>query len=142
MSKNSKWSSGNSESSTQINGLLDNACSFEGKLRFEGIVQINGSFQGDIESSGTLMVGPEANIVGNFHVDTVIVEGLVNGEVEAASRIFLQKGARVEANLKTHSLIIEEGALFHGTSQTVGKNITPLRQPTEQRQEKEAKTIG
>ena len=32
----------------QLNGLLDKGCSFEGKLTFDGTVQINGDFQGEI----------------------------------------------------------------------------------------------
>ena len=46
----------NTKDANQINGLIDRGCSVEGKLTFDGTVQINGDFRGDILSDGTLIV--------------------------------------------------------------------------------------
>ena len=71
----------------QINGLLDKGCSFEGKLTFDGIVQINGDFRGDIFSDGTLVIGKDARVNAKIIVDTIIVNGCVEGIVEAKNKI-------------------------------------------------------
>lgn len=113
----------------QLNGLLDRGCSFEGKLMFDGTVQINGEFRGEIFSDGTLVVGSEANINATIQVDTLIVDGAVQGLVEAKRKIELHRGSRLVANIAAPALVIEEGALFQGQCQMIeeGRAAEPAR---------------
>lgn len=106
----------------QLNGLLDRGCSFEGKLTFDGTVQVNGDFKGEIFSDGTLIVGSEAHVNARVQVDTLIVDGSVEGIIEAKQKIELHKGSRIIANISTPSLVIEEGSLFHGQCQMITDN--------------------
>jgi len=106
--------------SNQINGLIDRGCSVEGKLTFDGTVQINGDFTGEILSDGTLIVGPEAKISARVQIDTVIVEGNVEGTVEAKQRVELRKGATLVGDIVSPALVVEEGAVFQGRSQMMG----------------------
>ena len=101
----------------QVNGVIDRGCSMEGKLTFDGIVQINADFKGEIISDGTLMVGSEAKIDARIVVDAVVVEGCIHGVVEAKGRIELRKGSKLVADITTPSLLIEDGAVFHGKCQ-------------------------
>lgn len=98
----------------QVNGLLDRGCSFEGKLMFDGTVQVNGNFRGEILSDGTLIVGPEAQINAKVQVDTLIADGNVQGVVIAKKKVELHSGSRLIANVIAPSFVIEEGAIFHG----------------------------
>lgn len=101
-------------SKDQINGLLDKGCSFEGKISFDGTVQINGEFKGEISSEGTLVVGQDARVAGTIKVDTLICYGTLNGKVEAKNRIEIHVPSIVTADLTTKTLSIDEGALFQG----------------------------
>lgn len=101
----------------QVNGVIDRGCSMEGKLTFDGIVQINADFRGEIISDGTLMVGSEAKIDARVVVDAVVVEGCIHGVVQAKDRIELRKGSTLVADITTPSLLIEDGAVFHGKCQ-------------------------
>lgn len=98
----------------QMNGLLDRGCSFRGKLTFDGSVQINGDFEGEIFSDGTLIVGPEARVNAKISVSTLVVYGQVHGEIDAKSKIEMHTPAKVRANLSTPRLSMEEGVLFLG----------------------------
>lgn len=101
----------------QLNGLLDRGCSFEGKLMFDGTVQINGDFKGEILSDGTLVIGPEAQVNARIQVDTLIVDGNIQGLVEAKKKIELRRTSRLVANITSPCLVIEEGAIFQGQCQ-------------------------
>lgn len=101
----------------QVNGLLDKGCSFEGKLTFDGTVQINGNFQGEVYSDGTLIVGNDAHIEGGIFVDTLIIYGSVQGTIDAKSRIELHVPASVISDIKTKTLSVEEGVVFQGKCQ-------------------------
>lgn len=98
----------------QLNGLLDKGCSFEGKLTFDGTVQINGDFQGEIFSDGTLVIGNDAKVKAKMFVDTLIIYGKAEGEIEAKSRVEMHVPAVVVANVNTKSLSIEDGVIFEG----------------------------
>lgn len=111
MAKGNGWIKGKE---TQVNGLLDKGCSFEGKIVFDGTVQINGDFSGEISSDGTLVVGQEARVSGQVYVDTLICYGTVDGKVDAKTRIEIHIPSVVTADIATRSLSIEEGALFQG----------------------------
>lgn len=101
----------------QLNGLLDRGCSFEGKLMFDGTVQINGDFKGEVLSDGTLVIGTDAQINAKIQVDTIIIDGAVQGTIEAKRKIELHRGSRLVGNIITPTIVIEEGAIFQGQCQ-------------------------
>lgn len=98
----------------EINGLIDRGCEFEGKLVFEGVVQINGGFKGDIVSDGRLIIGKDANIQAKVNVGDLVVEGRIEGNIEAKGRVEIRAGATVIADLVTNSLVVEDGGTLHG----------------------------
>lgn len=101
----------------QVNGLLDKGCSFEGKLTFDGTVQINGNFQGEVYSDGTLIIGNDAHVEGGIFVDTLIAYGSVQGTIDSKSKIELHVPAVIVADIKTKTLSIEDGVVFQGKCQ-------------------------
>lgn len=109
--KEVKYTNGKSD---QLNGLLDKGCSFEGKLTFDGTVQINGDFKGEIYSDGTLVVGNDARVNAKIFVDTIITYGKVEGEIEAKSKVEMHVPAVVVAKVNTKSLSVEDGVIFEG----------------------------
>lgn len=122
----------NGKDDSQLNGLLDKGCSFEGKLMFDGTVQINGNFKGEILSDGTLVVGAEAQVNAHIQVDSLVIDGSVQGIVEAKRRVELRRGSRMIANISTPALVIEEGSIFHGQCQMIeetGQTYTARPQP-------------
>ncbi|PIR21292.1 MAG: hypothetical protein COV45_00675 [Deltaproteobacteria bacterium CG11_big_fil_rev_8_21_14_0_20_47_16] len=112
--KKNEMVAGNSVPFNQMNGLLDRGCSFRGRLTFDGTVQINGDFEGEIFSDGILVVGPEARINAKVSVGSLVVHGQLQGEVEAKNRIEMHAPAKIRANITTPNLSIEEGVLFLG----------------------------
>lgn len=101
----------------QINGLLDKGCAFEGKLTFDGTVQINGDFRGEIYSDGTLVVGTEGRVNAKILVDTLIVNGKVEGQIEAKTRVEMHVPGVISADIKTRNLSVEDGVIFQGNCQ-------------------------
>ena len=108
----------------QINGLLDKGCTFEGKLTFDGTVQINGDFRGDITSDGTLVVGRDAHVHAKIMVDTLVVNGIVEGIVEAKNKVEIRESAQILGDLATRSLVIEEGGILQGSCQMQSAEAT------------------
>lgn len=98
-----------------VTGFLGSQTEFTGKLSFSGVVHLDGSFQGEIISRGTLVVGSESVIDAQIHSNVLKVAGEVHGDLTATERIELYPPAKVYGNIRTPSLVIEEGVIFEGT---------------------------
>lgn len=97
--------------------LLERDAIFEGKLTFDGTVQIYGQFKGDIFSSGTLVIGETANVEGNIEVGTLRIAGRVKAHIVVKDRLELLAQAQVLGDISTPSLVVEHGAKFQGQCQ-------------------------
>ncbi len=100
---------------TSLNGFLDKGSHFQGELEFEETFRIDGKFEGKIRSGSELILGDSAEVDGEIEVGRISVNGMLKGTVRATERIELHARARVEADLSTPVLKIEEGARFDGS---------------------------
>ncbi|MFH1116220.1 MAG: polymer-forming cytoskeletal protein [Pseudomonadota bacterium] len=98
-----------------VTGFLGSQTEFTGKLAFSGVVHLDGTFQGEIVSRGTLVVGSESVVEAQIHSNILKIAGEVRGDLTATEKIELYPPARVYGNIRTPSLIVEEGVIFEGT---------------------------
>jgi len=98
----------------EINAFLGSGTSYHGKLNFQGSVRIDGNFNGEVESKGTLVIGKDASVEGQVRVGQMIVSGHIQGEITASEKVVLHKTANLVGSLKTPVLVIEEGAVLEG----------------------------
>jgi cytoskeletal protein CcmA (bactofilin family) len=101
-------------SNPEITTILGKGSAFDGKLTFEGAVRIDGEFSGEITTSGTLIVGESAEVKAEISASTIIIEGVVRGDIHASDLIEIHAPARVYGNLSSPSLEIQKGSLFQG----------------------------
>ncbi len=98
----------------EISAFLGKETVFEGKMTFEGVFRLDGKFQGEIFESGTLIVGETAIVKGKIAVNTLIINGHVEGEVQAKGRVEIHSTGKLEGNLSTPIITIAEGGIFEG----------------------------
>ncbi len=98
----------------EINAFLGAGTSYQGKLNFQGSVRIDGTFQGEVTSEGTLVIGREAEVEGQIDVGQLVLSGRINGEIKAKERVVLHKTANIFGSLQTPVLVVEEGAIIEG----------------------------
>jgi cytoskeletal protein CcmA (bactofilin family) len=97
-----------------LTAFIDQGSSFEGKLSFKDTVRIDGHFSGEISSENTLVIGEPGVIEADIKSQTVIVSGTIHGNLWAAKRVVLHKSARVDGDVETPSVVMEEGAVLNG----------------------------
>ena len=107
--------------SNEISTILGRGSSFDGKLTFEGTVQIDGRFSGEIITEGVLILGETADVQADIRAATIVVRGAVRGELVATDSLEIQAPARVSGNLTTPSLTIQKGAVFQGQCRMDGE---------------------
>jgi cytoskeletal protein CcmA (bactofilin family) len=105
--------------SDAVTGFLGSQTEFVGKLSFSGIVHLDGHFEGEIISRGTLVVGSESVVHAEIQSNVLKISGEVHGDLTASERIELYPPARVFGNIRTPSLTVEDGVIFEGTCRMV-----------------------
>jgi len=111
----SRPAAGVSASPGGLTAFIDQGSDFEGKLSFQDTVRIDGRFRGEISSENTLIVGESGDIVATIRSNTVVTSGSVEGDIIASHKVVLHKTARVNGNIETRTLVMEEGAVINGS---------------------------
>ncbi len=110
-----------SPSKEEISAYLGKETVFEGKMTFEGIFRLDGKFVGEIFESGTLIVGETALIKGKIGLQTIIINGTVEGEIYAKIRVEIHPTGKVYGSLFTPILTINEGGILEGHCKMEGE---------------------
>ena len=92
--------------------------SVEGNIQFSGELYVNGAVVGDIEgrkeSRGALVVSEEGSVQGEIRVPDIVIEGKVEGDIHAESRLELGRNARVRGDVHYKLVEIHTGAIVDG----------------------------
>jgi cytoskeletal protein CcmA (bactofilin family) len=100
--------------------LLGAGVEFDGKLTFQGTVRLDAKFKGSIVTNDVLVVGEHGRIDAEISCGTVIVHGVVNGNIKAKTAVELHHPAKVHGDIETPSLTMERGVLFNGALKMEG----------------------
>ena len=94
--------------------VLGEGVVFKGALSFKRFLRIDGQFEGELISDGKLIIGLKGVVKSDIKMREVIVEGYVEGNIEAAERIELRGEAQVHGNIITKTLSVDEGVVIDG----------------------------
>ncbi len=106
---------------------------FKGELAFEKGVRIEGCFEGQIRSKGTLHVAEGAQVSATVEAMNVKIEGECKGNIIVSEKLQLLATAKMEGDLKTNRLEIADGAIFVGNvvvGQIAAATAQPRRAPS------------
>lgn len=99
---------------------LGKETSFSGTLRFKDSLRIQGKFEGEIDSMGRLLIDGDAVVnARRIRASSVVVGGVVHGDIEAADRLEMLPTAKVYGNVRTSKLRIADGVVFEGKCEMI-----------------------
>ncbi len=99
-----------------LSGFVGGGTVVTGEANFKAMMRVDGHLSGRVSSSsGTLIVGANGKVDANIEVAIAVIHGTINGDIIATQRLELGRAAKVNGNIQTPSLIIEQGAVFEGT---------------------------
>ena len=85
---------------------------FSGGLHLDGTVK--GRVSGDNDSRATLTISEQGQVEGDVHVENLILNGMVIGDVHASERVELAANARVTGTVYYRLLEMAMGAEVNG----------------------------
>src|SRR6202162_2245295 len=73
-------------------------------------------WKGTIDPKGNrLTIGPNGRVKANVTACAVVVQGKLEGNIQASDRVDLKQSAVVMADIATHRISIDEGVYFKGS---------------------------
>lgn len=102
-------------SKQDICSFLGAGTHYKGTLQFEGAVRIDGSYDGEIISEGTLIIGKEAVVSAVIKVGELVLNGKLTGDISISRKLVIHQTGIITGTIATPKLIAEEGAIIDGT---------------------------
>jgi cytoskeletal protein CcmA (bactofilin family) len=105
----------------KLGTIIGKGTKIEGMVSVEGATRVDGVISGKLISNDVVTIGPTGEVKAEVKAKSIIVGGRVQGNLEADEKIELQSKAELKGDLIAKSLLIEHGAIFHGSSNMIGK---------------------
>ena len=93
---------------------IGESSAFSGRFAVQGNLRVDGQFEGTALLVDQLHVGPTGQVKTDIIASSVVIEGVVVGNVTAEHRVLLLSTARVLGDLRTPELIIQDGVILEG----------------------------
>ena len=109
--------------------IISSGVVFEGKMKCNGNIRVDGAIIGDIDAKGNITVGTNGKVKGEINAKDITIGGKVEGIVRAESKVILEAKSSLKGELITKILVIAAGALFDGTSKMTSSEKIPIKTP-------------
>jgi len=94
--------------------IIGGGTSFNGVLKVNGSLRVDGEVEGQIAVSEALVIGPTGVVKAEISAESAVITGRVQGLVRVKGKVQLMRGSRLEGDVHSSSFQIEDGATFQG----------------------------
>ena len=96
--------------------IIGQGAKLEGTLVSAGSLRIDGSVKGMIEADGDVMLSAQSQVDADIKANNVAIAGRFKGDLTVRGTAELARGGRIEGNITSKTLVIQEGGVFSGQS--------------------------
>ena len=106
------------QSSTRVDTLIGKSSSVQGDIEFTGGLHLDGRVTGSVRctpgAGGTLSISESGIVEGSVEVPSVVLNGVVRGDILARERVVLGALAKVLGNVSYGAIEMALGAQING----------------------------
>ena len=113
--------------SNELN-LVGKGTRIEGDIYTDSSIRIAGKIKGKVICKNTLTLGEHGEIKGEVEAANAIIGGKIEGKLNVKEKLVLESRSSFIGELKARRLIVDEGALFEGTS-SMGSSAQQQAEP-------------
>jgi len=96
--------------------IIGQGAKLEGTVVSAGSLRIDGQVKGQVNADGDVMLSPQSSVEADIRAQNVSVGGNFKGSILVKGRAEIARGGRVDGNITSKTLVVEEGAIFQGQS--------------------------
>lgn len=94
--------------------IIGKTANFEGKLKVDDTIRVDGRIQGELSVNGDAFIGTTGAIMGNVNTTNITVAGEVKGNIFASEQLRITDTGKVLGDITVASFIVDENAFFEG----------------------------
>jgi cytoskeletal protein CcmA (bactofilin family) len=100
--------------SSSANCVVAKGTKIEGNFRSPENIRMDGTIVGEIRCDKKLVMGEDSLAEGKIFAQDAVIMGNVRGDINVTETLHLQSTAKIQGNIVTKYLIVDEGAVFNG----------------------------
>ena len=89
-----------------INTVIGKGSEIKGNIKVNGVVRIDGDIDGNLETDGNVIIGENARIRGNINAKSIIVGGIILGNIFANESVKVLANSIVIGDILSHKVQI------------------------------------
>lgn len=97
-----------------INTLIGTGSFIKGDVRIDGMVRLDGDLEGRLETPERVYVGSESRVKGDIIAKSVVVCGIIQGDVIAPEGVKIESSGMVIGNILTTKMVVDNDVILHG----------------------------
>ena len=101
---------------------IEKKTKIKGEIVSEADFRIDGKLDGNLKTSGKVVIGKDVYIHGKVECVNADIEGSFNGELLVSDLLSLKSSAVIEGTVFVSKLSVEPGATFNASCSMKGKN--------------------
>lgn len=117
--------------SVQQSGSMFNALTsgskIIGTIIADSDIRIDGSVEGDLQSTGKVVIGEQGKIKGTIQCQNAEIFGKVEGKIDVKQTLSLRSSGNIKGEVSTLTLVVEPNAIFNGTCSMGNKEQDKLK---------------
>lgn len=111
--------------------VIATGVSIKGTMSFQKLIRIDGNFEGELLSSGKLIVGPSGSVKANINLEEAFISGKVTGDITVKKRLVLRGRAEVRGDVTAPLLSVDEGVSIIGILNIAQEPIAESEEETD-----------
>ncbi len=109
----------------RIEVTIGSTANIHGDLVCDGIVKIDGVYQGSIKTVSNVIISEKARVDADIEAQNVSVSGQAKGSIVAKGRLEILSTGRVWADVTVSSFLLDDGGKLHGALKMFGTEPEP-----------------
>jgi len=94
--------------------LIDRDVTLVGEIVSEENIRLRGRVEGNVVTSGSVVIEPHGSVLGDITAENLIVEGSIEGRVVVARKFELRPTGRMRGDIQAAVVAIAEEAFLQG----------------------------
>lgn len=107
----------NSVANRDIETIIGKGTAMNGNIASNGNLRLDGALEGNIETSGHVVIGATGVVTGNISAASLDVAGSVTGNVTTVGNLSIHPTGQLVGDVRVKSLNIADGGVFRGRSE-------------------------
>ncbi len=98
----------------EVETIIGPSVKVKGNFNGQGNIIVEGIVEGNLKTSGNILIGNKSVITANVNAKEARVGGRINGNIKIKGYLEITASARISGDIECSSLSIEQGAILNG----------------------------